>query len=64
MEKILEKQEFGLLVEWFRNHVFPKGRCLTSSQLVEEVTGKPIQPFAWNGYLEKKWAEPLKSFRG
>ena len=64
MEKILEKQEFDLLIEWFRKHVFSKGRCVTSGRLVEEATGKPIHPFAWNGYLEKKWAEPLKSCRG
>jgi carboxypeptidase Taq len=53
----MEKGEFGTLHEWLRSKIYRHGRKFTTAELVERVTGGPMQIEPYIGYLKKKYGE-------
>jgi carboxypeptidase Taq len=53
----MERGEFGTLHEWLRSKIYRHGRKFTTAELVERVTGGPMQIEPYIGYLKKKYGE-------
>jgi carboxypeptidase Taq len=49
--------EFGRLLGWLRSHLYAHGRKFTPNELVEQVTGKPIEVEPWIRYIEGKYTK-------
>jgi carboxypeptidase Taq len=50
----MERGEFGALREWLREHVYRHGRKFTPEELIERVTGGPIDAGPYVRYLRQK----------
>jgi len=50
----MERGEFGELREWLREHVYRHGRKFTPEELIERVTGRPIDAGPYVRYLQEK----------
>ncbi len=50
----MEQGEFGGLREWLREHVYRHGRKFTPEELIERVTGRPIDAAPYVRYLQEK----------
>jgi carboxypeptidase Taq len=55
LEGHLERGEFGVLLEWLRTNVYRHGRKFTPNELMERVTGQPINPGPWIAYVRQKF---------
>jgi carboxypeptidase Taq len=55
LEDEIARGELGSLREWLREHVHRHGRKFNSAQLVERVTGGPIEVAPYVDYLERKF---------
>jgi len=55
LEGHLERGEFGVLLEWLRTNVYMHGRKFTPNELMERVTGQPINPGPWIAYVRQKF---------
>ncbi len=53
----VEAGDFAALLGWLRANVHSHGRKLTPNELVERITGKPIQPGPWVAYVRRKYSE-------
>jgi carboxypeptidase Taq len=53
----IERGEFGMLLDWLREHVYRHGRKFTAGELVERVTGRPLTIEPYIGYLNRKFGE-------
>lgn len=49
--------EFGRLLGWLRSHLYAHGRKFTPNELVEQVTGRPIEVEPWIRYIEGKYTK-------
>lgn len=54
-EKRVSRGEFDFMTEWLRINIHHHGRELTSQQLCEKVTKKPLSEEAYINYLENKY---------
>jgi carboxypeptidase Taq len=50
----MERGEFGPLRDWLREHVYRHGRKLTPEELIQRVTGGPIDAGPYVRYLQEK----------
>ena len=50
----MERGEFAPLREWLREHVYRHGRKFTPEELIERVTGSPIDAGPYVRYLQEK----------
>jgi carboxypeptidase Taq len=55
LEGHLERGEFGVLLEWLRTNLYRHGRKFTPNELMERVTGQPINPGPWIAYVRQKF---------
>ena len=53
----IEHGEFGELLKWLRLNVHQHGRKFTLDELARKVTGEPLQPRSYLGYLKNKFGE-------
>jgi carboxypeptidase Taq len=52
------KEEFGPLLDWFRQKIHRHGRKYTANELIERVTGAPrIQAGPYLAYIKRKFGE-------
>lgn len=56
LDELIKKGEFPRLLEWLRTHIHAKGRRFTAAELVQSVTGKPLDHTYLVRYLRKKLA--------
>lgn len=54
---MIEHGEFGELLSWLRLNVHQHGRKFTLDELSKKVTGEPLQPRSYLGYLKRKFGE-------
>jgi len=52
-----EHKDFTPLLEWLRSHIHCHGAKFTPQELLQKVTGSPIDGAAYIRYLEKKFGE-------
>ena len=57
MDDQFERGEFSPLREWLRESVHRHGRAFTPQELLQRVTGSPIDPAPYLHYLERKLGE-------
>jgi len=53
----MERGEFGTLLNWLQAKIYRHGRKFTTAELVERVTGGPMNIGPYIRYLEKKYGE-------
>lgn len=53
----IARGEFGPLLDWLREHIHQWGRKYEPSDLVRRVTGGPLDPAPYLGYLQDKYGE-------
>ncbi len=53
----IEKGEFGTLLAWLRQHIHRHGSKFTPQELVERITGGPMQIAPYIRYLRNKYGE-------
>ena len=53
----VEAGRFAALLDWLRSHVYVHGRKFAPNELVERVTGRPIEVEPWIRYVEGKYTE-------
>jgi len=58
VEPLLARGEFAPLWQWLRDRIHARGQCLTASELVADVTGRPLSPQPLLDQLRHKF-EPL-----
>lgn len=51
----IEAAEFGTLHGWLKEHVYRHGRKFTAGELIERVTGRPLQIEPYVRYLRQKY---------
>ncbi|WP_436716183.1 carboxypeptidase M32 [Roseiconus lacunae] len=54
VEGLIEKGEFGPILDWLRENIHQHGRCYSGDRLVEKATGKPLSSEPLLNYLSKK----------
>ena len=57
LEPMFERGEFAPLREWLGEHVHRPGRALTPQELLQRVTGGPMDAGPYLAYLERKLEE-------
>lgn len=55
IEADLQKGEYGTLLNWLRTNILQYGRTYTPTELLQRVTGKPLDADDYLTYLEKKF---------
>ena len=55
-EDHVARGDMAPLLAWLREHVHPLGRSVNAEQLVEQVTGRPLDAGSFLTYLEGKLA--------
>lgn len=53
----ISRGDFAPILAWLRSRLHRWGRTKTAGQLVQEVTGGPLNPQAFLGYLKTKYGE-------
>lgn len=61
-ETLISKGDFAPILAWQRKHIHSKGSLYTSNDLVEHVTGKPLDATIFLEHLKKRYLEG--EFRG
>ncbi len=56
----VEAGNFGVLLNWLRKNVHQIGRRKTAPELIQDLTGSPLQPDAFLKYLRRKYGELYK----
>jgi carboxypeptidase Taq len=51
----LGRGDFVPLMAWLRQHVHAKGSLLTAEELVQEATGKPLDPEVFKDHLRARY---------
>jgi carboxypeptidase Taq len=51
------KGELGFIREWLRSHIHQYGRQYSPDELVQRITGKPLDESAYVAYLNSKYKE-------
>lgn len=59
LDEAIQQGDFSGLVSWLRENVHAQGARLGASQLLKEVTGKPLSAAAWLRYADRKYLETL-----
>jgi carboxypeptidase Taq len=54
LDERFARGEFGPLAEWLREHVHRHGRRLMPGELVERITGGPLDPAPYLSYVRRK----------
>jgi len=57
LDEQFERGEFAPLAEWLRENVHRHGRAFTPQELLQRVTGSPMDPAPYLRYLERKLGE-------
>jgi carboxypeptidase Taq len=57
LDEQVERGELRSLREWLRENVHRHGRKLSSAEIIEQVTGRPIEVAPYIGYLKQKYGE-------
>jgi carboxypeptidase Taq len=53
----IERGEFGGLLGWLRENIHRHGRKYTPNELIQRVTGEPLNAKPYLGYLKRKYQE-------
>ncbi len=48
--------DFTFVLEWMRTHVHVHGRVYSASDLIQRISGEPLNPVHYNRYLRTKYA--------
>lgn len=56
IEEIISNNEFDKIAEWLEKNVHHYGALKPMKEIVEEVTGKPFDPYIYTNYLKKKYS--------
>ena len=56
LSAMFAKGDFVPLREWLREKVHLRGQCLTASELIRDITGKPLSTEPLMSYLSNKLA--------
>lgn len=51
----IARGDFKPLLAWLRRHVHGKGSLLSSSELLVEATGRPLDPAVYKAHLERRY---------
>lgn len=57
LDSQIERGEFAQLLGWLQENVYRHGRKFTPAELVERVTGEPIQAGPWIAYARAKFGD-------
>jgi carboxypeptidase Taq len=60
LEKSIEKGNLAPLTDWLAKNIHQKGKLLSADELVQTVTGEPLNPKYWLDYL---WAKLTPVYR-
>ena len=55
VESLVSRGEFGPVLGWLRTNIHRHGRIYTAGELCRRVTGKPLDPGYFLGYLTRKY---------
>jgi carboxypeptidase Taq len=55
--KQIEAGQFGQLLQWLRKNVHRHGRKFTSNELLERITGKPVEAQSYLDYIREKYSD-------
>ena len=55
LDRLIEEGEFRTMLRWLRENVHSHGRVYPARELCRRVTGSPLDPAVYLGYLEKKF---------
>jgi len=53
----IERGEFQVLLSWLRDNIHRHGAKFTPTELVQRVTGGPLNAEPYVNYLKRKYAE-------
>ena len=53
----IARGEFSGLLKWLRENVHQHGRKFTPTELLQRVTGGPLNSFPYTAYLQRKYSE-------
>jgi carboxypeptidase Taq len=56
-EDVLDRQEFGAVLDWLRREVYSRAKLFTPTDLVTKVTGRPMEPGPLLAGLQTKYGE-------
>ena len=56
----IARGEFGTLHDWLRQNIYQHGRKFTPDELVQRVTGNPLNIQPYVRYLRQKYGELYK----
>lgn len=57
LEKNISQGRLMPLREWLRQQIHQRGKTMTAEELIQEITGNPLQPDHFIHYLEQKFGE-------
>lgn len=57
VEEVIEKGEFEKIAQWLEKNVHHYGALKPMKEIVEEVTGKPFDPYIYTNYLKEKYSK-------
>jgi carboxypeptidase Taq len=52
----MERGDFSEILDWLSSKIYQQGMLLNPKDLVEQVTGKPMQVDSWNQYARQKFS--------
>jgi len=55
VESLVARGDFGPVLGWLRTNIHRHGRIYTAGELCRRVTGKPLDPGYFLGYLTRKY---------
>jgi carboxypeptidase Taq len=59
IEAVIAAGESGRLRQWLGEHVWPLGRMVNGEQLVEQVSGRPLEARPFLDHLGRKLGEAI-----
>ncbi len=57
VDELIEKGEFGEILEWLQNNVHCHGKKYPPQELIQKITGSKIDPQPYINYLKKKYSQ-------
>jgi len=56
VDDLVEAGNFKIILDWLRNNIHKYGSLYTPDELVQKVTGQPLDPSYFLNYLDKKYS--------
>lgn len=60
VSELVQKGDFKKILDWLRTNIHQWGRQKTALQLVQDITGEPLNPAYFTNYLKQKVGEVYK----